>query len=456
MGGGLLLSGESPIGAAPRRLAILVLSIGSCWTFAVWASPLTYSVGYGLQYSSNIHQSEHDRVSDSVSLVSAHVAYQQMHADALTRLRIGAVYQNYHKDTFDDDVNLLVDGAGEWYIQPQLLSWVATESFRKVQVSPTGPNTPNNLQDSNIFTTGPNLYLHLGERDKVVVEGRYGDVFIAGTNLDNVRKFGAVRWIHQPSLRHRIAANYEYMAVEFKETGANNYSRNDGFITLTYLTNRTEFGLEAGLSRAELDIGDSFQGFRGRIELSQQLSSFSRAGIRYFQEYSDTGLELLATGITSAPGDVGRSGNVALDVVSRDIFYNKQSELYYRRTESSVPWGIRLFFRDVDFASEAGDREESGATFDLNYSPTPTTTISLFSFYRWTDYLDTLREDRDSESGIALVWQMGRRLSSRFEYRNIARESTALGAGFDDSRVTVSISYGTTPTSAAPAASMIR
>lgn len=385
------------------------------------------------------------------------MAYQETLPDAETRLRVGAIYEDYHRDSFDDDLSLTLEGFGEWYLEPRLFSWVVTDSFRKVQISPTGPNTPENLEDSNVLTTGPNVYFHINERDSLLLEGRLGDVYIADTDLDNRRKFGALRWIHQTSSRTRLAANYEYMGVTFKETGTGqDYSRSDAFVTATYMTDRTEFRGEAGVTRADMEDGESLRGNRGRIALAQQLSSYSRAGIQYFQEYSDTGLELLATGITSAPGEIGRTGNVAFDVISGDLFYNKQAEIFYRRTGSSVPWGIRLFGRDVDFTSTSGDRRESGGVIDINYTPFVVTTIAVFSFYRATDYLDSEREDRDLESGFAMMWQLGRRLSARLEYRYISRESSVADAGFADSRVTASLGYGTSPLSAGPTASMIR
>lgn len=455
MGHRLSESARSPASVV-RPFVIALFSIGSGWVLSAHAARLTYSVGYDWQYSNNIFQTEHDRASDSISSLLANFVYQEALPDAQTRLRLGATYRNYHRDSFDDESTFLVDGAGEWFFLPRLLSWVATEGFRQVQVSPIRPNTPDNLEDSNVFTTGPNLYLHLGPRDQIVIEGRYGDVYIANSDLDNRRSYGALRWVHQVSQRQRVSANYEYMEVEFKEVNTYNYSRHDAYLSAVLTSNRTEFQLEVGGTQVDLVSGESLQGFRGRIDMAQQLSSHSRAGIRYFQDFSDTGLELLATGITSAPGNVGGSGNVTTDVVTGDVFYSKQSELYYRRTVSTLPFGIRVFMRDVDFEIDTGDRREKGGTIDVNYSPIPMTTLSLFSFYRLTEYFDTGREDRDSESGVAVVWQMGRRLSSRLEFRNISRHSAAVDASFDDSRVTISISYGTSPIAVFPTASIIR
>ena len=182
----------------------------------VEASTLTYNLGYRAEYSDNVFriQNENLRKSDVIGTLTGGFSYVESTSTFNARVAGSAAYLDYYRNNFDSELNFALDAYTEFFFVPQVMSWVVADGFRQVQIDSLQPNIPTNRQNSNVFLTGPNIYLHLGLVDTVTFEARYGRAGIDGVvgvgrvDIDNERNFFAARWAHRLSTWSTLSAAF--------------------------------------------------------------------------------------------------------------------------------------------------------------------------------------------------------------------------------------------------------
>ena len=143
---------ERPLARVVR--AALVASVGVSAPAA--AVRIDYSFGVAVEHSDNIARTEFDRVDDTVVVPSVQFEIEQEGARVRANAAGNVEYRNYLGDEFGDETRANVAAVVEWEMNPDRLRWLAEESASVQPVSAFAPETPDKLQKTNEFTTGPN------------------------------------------------------------------------------------------------------------------------------------------------------------------------------------------------------------------------------------------------------------------------------------------------------------
>lgn len=429
----------------PLKVSVLTLLISSSIAIQnAAASTFSYHLGYRAEYSDNILRIADEQAAtwDLINTLTGGFTYLQNTSTFNARVAASASYFDYYRDSFGAQNDLTLDAYGELFFVPQVLSWVVADGFRKVQIDPRQAALPTNRQNSNVFITGPNVYLHPGPVDTVTLEGRYGRSGVEDFDVDSERDFFAARWLHRLSSRSTFTLNYEFMDVDYENSVRNtDFIRHNYFLRGNIHSARNDFLLDIGKTRINLARGEPVDNLLFRFTATRQLNSVSSLGIHYGRENSDTGVQLLPAEATSQPTPGGIQVPIGTDIVSRELFYTELSEISYSWRGNTFPWAARVFSRNIDYELSPNSREEKGWLVDARYILTNALSLVASSNYVYTSYTDPVSETWDSIAGIGFVYHLSRSLTAGIDVRRYERRSTIPIQEYTDDRIMATLMY---------------
>lgn len=433
-------------GGGYRRALGLAVVAGLLQTAAsaAHAGQWDYGYGYAGEYSSNIRRTATEPEHEWINSVSAGFGFAENTDDLVAQITAQGMLRQYVGNTFDNQSLLFVDSSALWTISPRRLTWTVEDAFRQVVLNPTAPSTPDNQAGSNVFSTGPDVFLHLGPVNTLSLGARYGNVYVGDGDVDNSRYTGFVRWLYQASSTSVISLNAERAHVDFDNDTLNqDFDRTDAFVRYETRQARSLFGVDVGRTRIDRDGSEPLTGSLTRLTWTGQSTSESTLGLSLSGEYRDVGMGLLGFVTGPAPVTPGASTPIVTDVVTSDVYYTREARLSYVRR--GAHWSLNLLGvgRDIDFEMTPQDRRETGGRTELSYFYSGADTLSLYADYLKTKYEQTLREDEDSTVGLRFGHRIVRNVTLGLEGYRIERSSTDPAAEYVDKRAIVTIAYST-------------
>lgn len=430
---------------ATVRLAFVIVWLGAAAPSA-HAARAAYGFGYISEYSSNVERTPIDPKHDWINAAIGGLAYEENTADLAARVTGQVEYRNYAENTFSDDVLGTLDASSVWTLSPRRLTWTVEDAFRMVTLDPRAAATPRNLAGANIFNTGPDAYFRFGPLHTLSLGARYGNVYVGDADIDNNRYTGIVRWLYQSSPSAVWSLNLEHLNVAFDNDVLNeNFRRDDAYARLLVRQARSELTLDAGRTRIDRDRSPELEGSLSRVGWRRQLSSESSFGLSAASGYQDVGAELLGflTGPTAPVASPVPP--VGTDVVTSDLYYSRQADVFYTRQGARFGGIVRAIARELDFETSLQDRDEAGGSLELGYVHSATTTATVFGDYLKIDYAQIARKDEDIHYGLRLAYLVARNVSVGLEGRRIERTSTDAASEFVDKRALLTVLYSTAP-----------
>jgi len=144
----------------PRRASWLVLGImgAACAPAAEFSGEL----GVGAIYSDNIRLAPTDPTGDTIGVAttdfSLHEEARHLVADVAANLQ----YLTYAHSIYSNELVGDFTGYGKIALLPGRIDWVVQDNFGQQQLDPGLPVTPENLENINYFSTGPDVTIPLG------------------------------------------------------------------------------------------------------------------------------------------------------------------------------------------------------------------------------------------------------------------------------------------------------
>lgn len=413
---------------------------------AVHAGQGAYGFGVATEQSSNIRQSANDPVSERINSVVGGVAYGEDTADFTGRVAAQVERRDYADDTFDDETIVNLDAAALWTILPGRFTWTFVDSARQVTLNPTLPDTPVNRAASNVVETGPDVFFHFNPRQRLVLGARAGNVYVGDTVLDNSRYGAMVRWVQDFAPQLSASLNAEHLSVRYDDDSVNeNFDRRDLFLRAESRRPYTEIALDGGVTRIQRDRTGDLDGSLLRLQVQRTISGTSHLGLSASAGYSDIGGHLLRY-VTPPRTPIDRAipPHSTTDVISSDINYTREADLFYSYGGARFGANARLEARNLEFeTAPTGDRDESGVVLDLSYNFSVRLVGTIFGNRRDIHYQEIDRDDQDQEVGVRLSYRAQRNLIVTTDARRTERDSSIPTNDFVDKRFFVSLMYST-------------
>jgi len=394
-----------------------------------------YGVGYRAERSNNMALASVHPKTDWLNVTQAEFALQDTTSpDLNARLYSQVEYDNYAYNTFNNQTLFFLNSAGTWAIKPQRLSWTAEDYYGQIPINPLATNTPKNMQDVNVFSTGPNLFLRMDPLNSLELGARYGNYHtnFQSTNSNRVSGFGG--WLYQYSPITVFSLNYQVQDAGYTDKVVNSrYTRHDLFLRMA--TRRPDAALIMDLGNVWLQQSrvHNITGVYARLLASEQVTQNSALGLTAISTITDTADTILsAQGVSAAT-----SGTIA----GTDIYRLKHVDASYTHSRAYGADTVRLFSERLEYFTAPLSQTVTGASVDLGYQLSGTLFGSVFGRYARTRYDTTGILYRDAQEGARLTYETRPDLFLGLEGRLTRRRSSDPGSSYSEARIIFSVTY---------------
>lgn len=415
--------------------------------YSAWGAQADFGVGYVREHRSNIDQRPAEGIDEDINVVIAGLSYAEDSANFGARVTAQAEYRDYVTDFFADESLFLLDASAIWTLSPGRLTWSISDAFHEVTLDPTQSSLPANRGGANVFETGPDAFFRISSTQTFSLGARYGNVYVGNTELDNDRVGASARWIYQAAPQTHYSTNFEHLRADYDEETNEDFRRLDAFLRFQTRRAHTEITLDAGATEIDRERSGVLHGSLARATWRQELTSVSTAGATASVGYQELGSELLryvtppTTSINVTPPPIP-----VVNIITNDIYYSQQADVFYSNRGSSLLWNARLTARDIDFDSPVNeDRKEAGGSGDIVYHYSGATTIGLYGSRIDLDYSTSDRRDEEKQTWLRVGYRAQRHLTISLDVGRVERDSSDPAREFIDDRVLLSLLWSTGP-----------
>jgi hypothetical protein len=404
---------------------------------------LTYGVDAGIGESDNVTLVSTGKVSQTMAVADADFDFKEQSRRLDVDAKGNFTYLNYLQGAYSSQVIGRFDGQAHLALIPERLVWVLQDDFGQAALDAFTPVTPNNLENINYVSTGPDLALRLGASSYVNVSARYARTQYETSPFNSNRLLGNLAWGLQLSARSSVSLNADTERVLFENTVLNSdYDRTKVFGRYEVHGARTDLTADLGATTVRQN-GTSTTGGLGKVELARKLSSAAKLTVSVGRELTDastsfSNLQSGATGVVGTAPAAQTSNNYTSSYVSPGW--------QYERNRTTVGLSGR-WEKDVYEGAPLLDNTRSGAEFRVARRLTRALSAEVLGRYYKTDYAHSIvasangTSNFDDESVIAgLTWRHGRGLEVKLRYEHSARLTTGI-YGFGENRAILTVGY---------------
>ena len=403
------------------------------------ADDLAYDVLAGLGETDNVRLTPTDKRSDTIATVGFDLTWRERRRTLDADVTADVEYLDFLRHSYSGEVIGNVLANLHLILIPQVLRWSFNENFGQTNIDPVAATTPNNRENINNFSTGPDLTLPLGATDALLVDARYSNVNYQVSQLSSNRYSAGVGARHELSASSGISLNAEDELIRFDDSQANpDYDQQEAYFRYDATGARTRLSLDAGYTRLKLQT-EQVGGFLARLELTRQLTPSQTLTFTAGHDYSDAGNEFL---LLQALG----GANLATQAIGASSSPFKQNYV-------TVGWGFQA--RRTGFGVDAGhfklsyvesnllDEQRTTAGAHVTRRLTPRVEAGLYVSYLKEEFRNLGGGNYNQLDTTAQVtYRVNTKLTIDVELARTRRDSDLTSTTYTDDRAWLKIKYG--------------
>lgn len=433
-------------GAVLRRTVRPVVRVCACSVLAAsmplvgYAANYEYQLTAGAGHSDNIRRTATNEVDENVARAglqfSADQRTSRLDADVIGNV----AYYDYLDNTYDAELLGNFIGNARVALVQDRVEWLFTDNFGQVLTDPFSPETAENRENINYFTTGPDVTFALGSQTRLRLGGRYALTTYERTPFDSDSVLGDVGLERLLSSASSIALHARMQQIDYDDAELNaDYDQSE--VSMSYQAEgaRTFLALEAGYSQIERDSTDGTDGdLLLRLDVSRRLSASMTGSLTAAREFSSAGAAFASA--QSSGGGIGlgaQPGRQTVDPFTNDYatlgwaFDRNRTSLSLSATHSAHTYEDNPVL-DQTLVTFAG-----GARRELSTA----TSLLLDVLYMSGTFEEPGRDYKELGAGVTFTWRLSRRLSLSFAYDFWDRDSDVLGGDYSENRYWVQIGF---------------
>jgi len=411
--GGFTVAAQAQETAAPKRSLAFVTGVGT---------------------TDNIARAPDNEVSETILSAGVLVDVEHQSSRLDTSLNGRVEYYEYMEDTYDGEIVGRLDGRARVALMPGRIFWNFDDSFGQQQVDRFAPATPDNRENINYFSTGPDFDFHFGQSWFTEIGARYVLVDYELSDLDAQRGLATLGFGRELSSESRVSLNAGIERIEFDDDTVPDYDRRTAYLRYEVSGSRTDLKVDAGGS--EVDDGETTSGGLFRVEITRRMSSTSELKLSGGQQITDS-----ADSFRDRPLRASDFEPTSPAAQSSGPFERRNVDLAFsmERNRTSIELGLR--YDDDDYLRDTGldvVRKELGLS--LKRQLTPTFSGRLFGSFDSNDYDESDIDFDDTHYGVGIEWRAGRHLGLDLSFEHVARDSDTV-ADYDENRVNLMLAW---------------
>ncbi len=415
-----------------RALVLLVCmtALGS----AVQAAMLIDSnAGISLAFTDNAGLTETNEADDIITTGSLTASVSEDTGPVTGNARASIRYLDYQENTFGNQTYFQLDSAATWEPIPDRLEVRAQDYYQQTSIDSLSTGVPLNTEDTNVFDLAATATLPVADRHTLRVTPSFDDYYYETTNNDNQQLGIAVAWDYQLNRFVRLSLGAGFRDVDYESQF--DLQRTSYNLTAEITRQRTKYTLTAGIADVERDQGAGSDGVTGTFTLEHEFTPKSSIVAYASSDITDASTSFLSS---SANPTTGSFSNIQ---VSSDIVRDNVFRLSYTRSGTVAGANAWIELRDVDYTTDAFDREVQEVGASLTYGFTPRVNGSIDARYVERDDTDITRTDKTTSLAGQLFFSLSRKLNANVGARLASRDSSAAGSSYDELAFMAGISY---------------
>lgn len=395
-------------------------------------------IGFRLESTDNIDLTEENGQSDLARAPYINFDWRTASRALTAGIEGNLEYRDYREDATPDGTTGDLSAVADLHLIEDRLDFHFENRFQQVRTQELDPQTPDNAEDVNTFTMGPDLRFHPSPVDQLTFGARYGSTYFERGNDSERWALGAI-WSHRLSTLNEIAVNVQRQDVEFTEFSGEplDYTLDEIGIGGTHRLARGEVSLTGGQRRIEQDNGNVIDGGFARFDWAYMPTRRTEFDLTAQTGLTDAGVRLL-----------GRNTQT-VELPAADAFNNDdivtlsevQARLTRRGAKVDITLGGLVAEEDFETGNVELDRERYGGNLAIEYPLTPVDRLEWSIRGERTDYLLLDRTDDDVTTSLRLRHLMGRNMFVEGGYRYWRRDSSADGGSFEENRIFLAAGY---------------
>ena len=275
---------------AQRTLRCSAAFAGLLLTAPAQAWNLDWALGLGYEHSDNLGRSTIDPRSGSRLSPFVDVSAEQ-DGEVLRALIAGSLtYNHYQGVSFDPNFSANLGAQLTWSISPERLLWTLDDYASQLPINVFASAGPDNVQNANVFSTGPTLLYRLSDTMAGRTELRYINSYAEETAAFNSdRALLTSRALRDLSPVSSISANVSAETVRLDQISASarDFNRTGAYAGYDWRSARTTVHADLGWNWVNVDGLDSRSGALARVSATVELTPISNLDVSVRRELSD-------------------------------------------------------------------------------------------------------------------------------------------------------------------------
>lgn len=424
--------------AAPAAAGVIALAVS-----APAQAEITAVAEAGIGYSDNIGRVPVNETDETIGTVGLELDWtertRRIRGDAIVDLS----YFEYLDDTYDSELLGTANGTLALAIVPEILQWVVQDSFGQAQADPFLPVSPENREDLNYFSTGPDLTLRLGSTGFGRLFGRWATTTYEESPFDADRTTAGFAVGRRASPRSELSLNAVTESVDFDEAVNTDFDRDSVFVGWDLDASRTAIAAQVGYTWLQRDGVEETGNALVNVAITRDLSASSVLALTLGSQLGDAGDSLrteLQGGVVGGPGQI---------TATADPFENRVVSLEWRYRRSRTGFSLGASWNEEDYESVTlFDRTRY--TYIATFSRQLASTVDLeIRGVLEQEEFDNVAFDADEKRLSAILnWRAWRTLGLRLLVERYDRDtagsspSTAGGIGeYQENRAFLTVAY---------------
>lgn len=442
-------------------------------------APYTYGIDAGVGETDNVGLTPTHQISQTIAVVDADLAINER-SRLLDVTGAGSFsYLDFLQHAYGNELLGRFDGTANAAIVPGRLIWVLRDDFGQGSLNPYTPATPNNIENINYVTTGPDLKLRLGGVNFVDVSLRYARAQYQSTPFNSNRLLGNAALGRDISAGASVSLNASSERVLFDDTQLNSdFERSSGYGRYEIHGARTDFVGElgasvvsqSGISHALLPAGTtnpanapggsgsvpagdstetggpgSVTGPLAKLELSRVTSPSSKIILRAGRDLMDASSGFSSQSIGAA--GINPITPAALTSESYRVTYASIGWQYQRNRTTLAASG--RWEQDIYPSLSTLDVKFPGADIRVDRRLTRAITVQVFDSWNRSNYprvslapqVNGSNDTANNILGGSLIWTHGRGLEVRLRFEHDNYSVSSGNTGYHETRAFLTVGY---------------
>ncbi len=393
-------------------------------------------VSAGLTYTNNARKTADNTIDDLIVDATVGMSLAENQGPLTYQIATSLNKQSYVNNTFADQQNFNLSAVANWVMIQNRFNWMMSNHFNQSTIASLAPDTPDNRQDTNVFTLSADINSQIASRQHLSIVPSFSQFYYEKQRTDNKQYSLTTNWQYQATRLTNTGLSIAARKIDYTETDLLGNSIEDIRFLTTAVTFagqrvRSTFDGMLGATYVKRDNGQKTSGFAGHLNWLTDISARSIFSVLISTDLTDTS----TVGVDAADGtgvqittDVIRSSNIDLAYLRKDDLLDTRISTHYHK------------IKHID--NTRNNRTILGFTLQLGYPLTQQLTASAYASHNRTKLPDTGREDKSFAVGTGLRYFFSDKMHGAFDLKYQEQKSTNARNSFDEFSAYLSLVYG--------------